>query len=783
MGVSARTEHILLTSLVFGLLSSLIIGLTIGLRTPPLPNGGSPTDPPLSNDTTTRTNTEITTTTPKTTTTTKTATTITTTTVTSSSSTITTTTDEVTTAETTTAKVTTATNTKTTSASDSTTNRPAISTEEATITSSLSSSTSSKLLVLNDVHIPKLDHFSEHGIKKWWYLARKDNLVNKVKDQHSTKTGSKLWQRHVGNQFSGKSEQGKRHQKAISREHHPIVADDTVPWDPSVNKSFRHAAVTTDTIPCSTIGTDMLRAGGSAVDAAIAATICVGIVNHHSSGIGGGHFMTIYETPRDGDIKELRTIQAREWAPLASSRDMFVNNTDASTKGGLSIAVPGEVKGFYAAWQRYGRLPWSDLFQPSIRLCEEGFIVEGSLSGAIQSYEDDIRKDPNLSELFVKENGSLITEGDLLKNPKLGATLARIAEDPDTFYSGSLADDIIADLTEYGSIITKEDLRGYRAKLKMPSAIHLSNGNLSVYSVTPPSSGVVYQYILNILNGYNFEPGMLSTPDNEILAHHRIIEAFKFAYAKRSNLGDEEFVDVKNLVVNLTSPEYGEYIRTRINDNTTENYTYYEPDFDMFVDGGTAHMSVLAPDGAAVAVTMTINLFFGSNVRGNRTGILFNDAMDDFSTPGTENSFGVPSSPANYIVPGKMPMSSMCPSIVIDNNTTVVFISGGSGGTRIMTGTAFVTIQSIWFEKSLIDATDTARVHHQLIPEDVKHEPHLSQDIIDGLTAKNHVVLPYGNIATVNSISNTCNSGDDSDMDACIHAVSDGRKGGSPDGI
>jgi gamma-glutamyltranspeptidase / glutathione hydrolase / leukotriene-C4 hydrolase len=487
--------------------------------------------------------------------------------------------------------------------------------------------------------------------------------------------------------------------------------------------------------------------------------------------------------PRGQTERVLSALVSRTRAPGAAYQDMFVNNTEASSFGGLAVAIPGDVRGYYEAWSKFGRLPWSELFQPAILRCEHGFIVEEDLSGAIKQYEDVMYSDPNFRELFVKEDGTLVQEGDLLKNPKLGATLRAIAEDPFTFYNGTLAADIVQDLSEYGSIITLNDLNQFVSKIKTPLNATLDNGRYKLFNPPPPSSGSVLDFIVNILDGYNFSPASIADTDSKIQTYHRIVEAFKFAYAKRSELGDEDFVDVTELVRNLTSDEYAEEIRRQIDDNMTHDVDYYGPTFDIKPDSGTAHMNILAPDGSALAMTGTINLFFGAKVRGSRTGIIFNDDMDDFSTPGTYNYYGVPASPSNYIEPGKIPMSSMSPTIVLNEQGEVVFMSGAAGGTRITTETSFLTVNSLWFDKDLSNATDTARVHHQLVPNELVHEPWLEQAVLDGLRAKNHVTVTSSGIAVVGSVRNRCLPAKTGKADgACIEAVSDARKGGAPAG-
>lgn len=553
---------------------------------------------------------------------------------------------------------------------------------------------------------------------------------------------------------------------------------------------YRYASVSSDTRACSPIGVDILaRFGGSATDAAIATILCVGVVNAHSNGIGGGHFMTIYDTPRLGSDKQLVSIIAREIAPLAANRDMFVNNSFAAQEGGLAIAVPGEIMGMYEAWRRFGRLPWADLFQPTIDLCENGFIVENALAGAIEEKEANIRADPTMTAAFVKPDGSLYQEGDLMKRPRLAATLRRIAEDPMSFYTGSLAADIVADIQENEGIITMEDMQLYHAKVKDPLVINLQNGDYTVYAPSPPSSGAVLQFILNIVDEYDFSPEDIADQSRRVLAYHRLIEAFKFAYARRSDLGDEDFVNVTELVANMTSDDYAAYIRQQINDSFTQDIDYYGPSWDVQENHGTAHTSVIAADGSAVSITSTINLYFGSKVMGSRTDIIFNDEMDDFSIPGTSNAFGVPASPSNYIAPGKRPMSSMNPFLVINSAGEVVHNSGASGGTRITTASAQVAIQNLWFGLPLPQATDTARFHHQLAPNLIYYEPHFDPTLLEALAAKGHATEYYGSIAVVGPVAYTCPSvsvakrkSRTSSLNNCVVGVSDTRKGGAPDG-
>jgi gamma-glutamyltranspeptidase/glutathione hydrolase/leukotriene-C4 hydrolase len=553
--------------------------------------------------------------------------------------------------------------------------------------------------------------------------------------------------------------------------------------------TYRYMAATTGANICSTHGVDiMVRQGGSAVDGIIASFLCECIINSHHCGIGGGHTATVYEAPRGSTQKQINTVTSREAAPRAASRDMYVKNSDLSKIGGLAVGVPGEIHGFYEMWKIYGRVPWRNLFTEAIRLCEEGFEIEKSLAQAIAT---TFVKDPNLNELLINADGSRKKEGDIFINDKLGKTLRVIAEDPLSFYEGQLAEDIIADLQEHGSIITLKDLKDYskRQVFKPPLKTKLSNGDYTLYNPPPPSSGAVLSFVLGILDGYHFTPDDIADVHKKSLTYHRIAEAFKFAYAKRSRLGDEKFIDIKDLIANLTSHEYAESTRAQIKDDQTQPVSYYGPDFGSLPeDSGTAHINVLAPGGGAVALTGTINTFFGAQIRGKRTGIIFNNEMDDFSTPGTSNSFGVPASASNYIVPGKMPMSSQCPTIAIDHEGRVIMTSGAAGGTRITTSTSFIMAHTLWLGLDLKEAVDAPRLHHQLVPNELKYEPGLEKEVVAELRARKHntIEMIYG-MSISQHIHNKCAAptADDSTLQTedCIEAVSDGRKGGTPDGF
>ena len=558
----------------------------------------------------------------------------------------------------------------------------------------------------------------------------------------------------------------------VIQENEETPPDPETPLPPSWSKLrvFKRGAVCADGAPCAVVGKSILEKNGSAVDASIAAMICNGLVNMQSMGIGGGFFMTIY----DKATKRAYTLTARDRAPLAANATMYEGKPMESLFiGPLAIAVPGEVAGYWEAHKRFGKLPWAELFRPSIEICEEGYNLTKIQHDGFKFNEKNIYKDRVLKELFVDpKTNDYYKPGSIIRPKALCKTLRIIAaKGAPEFYNGTLGKLLVQDLQEKGAIITTEDLNRYRATWDEPLQANMSNG-IKVFTVGTPASGALLTYILNILDEFQLTPDSVADYNRTILTYHRMIETFKYAFAMRNDLADKEFVDVEELTRKLTSRSYAHRTRMKIDDQRTwDDPTHYGTSkLSIAKDQGTAHVSVLAPNGDAVSATSTINFYFGSGIVSESTGILLNNAMNDFGVPSTVNYFGVPPSPNNYIAPGKRPLSSMVPSILVDSNGDVKMVIGASGGTKITTTVSQIVAKILWMGQTVKEAVDAPRIHHQLVPTEMAYEYGTPKPVIDGLKKIGHKTARYrirGSVACVISVVNDT-----------IYANADFRKGG-----
>ncbi|MDN8543590.1 gamma-glutamyltransferase [Erwinia sp. BC051422] len=488
-------------------------------------------------------------------------------------------------------------------------------------------------------------------------------------------------------------------------------------------------------------GVDVLKRGGNAVDAAIAVGYALAVTHPQAGNLGGGGFMLIRTASGHATA-----IDFREMAPIKASRDMFLDaqgNADGkkSLTSHLASGVPGTVAGFALANKEYGTLPLAQLIAPAIRLAEKGIVVNEALADDLKVYGKEVLiTHPNSKAVFYKADGQPYARGEKLVQHNLARSLRLIAtQGPDAFYKGEIASEIAAEMAANGGLIGKADLANYKAIERKP--ISGTYRGYEVFSMPPPSSGGIHIVeILNILENFDLaKMGFGSADAMQVMA-----EAEKHAYADRSEyLGDPDFVKVPWQA--LTSKAYAKSLAQQIDVNKALPSTEIKPGkLAPYESNQTTHFSVVDKQGNAVAVTYTLNTYFGSGIVAGKSGILLNNEMDDFSAkPGTPNIYGLVGGEANAVQPYKRPLSSMSPTIVAKDGKTWL-VTGSPGGSRIITTVLQMVVNSIDFGMNVAEATNAPRFHHQWLPDQLRVEKGFSPDTLKLLEAKGqHVkVLP-----------------------------------------
>lgn len=496
-----------------------------------------------------------------------------------------------------------------------------------------------------------------------------------------------------------------------------------------------HGMVVTAHHLASQVGVDVLKAGGNAVDAAVAVGYALAVVYPEAGNTGGGGFMTIRFA--DGRTTFL---DFRERAPKAATAGMYLDKDGnivkgASTDGHLAVGVPGSVAGFEYAREKYGKLDRKTLLDPAIALARDGFALTDYDAGSLNDSADYLGHDPAAKAIFVPSDGKPFAAGAVLKQPDLAATLAAIeANGRDGFYTGPVAEKIAASSKAGGGLITAQDLADYKVRELAP--VTCSYRGYEIVSSPPPSSGgVIICEILNVLEGY---PLAFLGPDSAETVH-LMVEAMRYAYVDRnSSLGDPDFV--QNPVAHLTDKAYAAEIRKKIDPYRAGVSSALMP-APAKEPTETTHYSIVDADGNAVAVTYTLNGSYGAGVVAAGTGVLLNNEMDDFtSKPGTPNMYGLVQGDANAIAPGKSPLSSMSPTIVSRGGSPFMVI-GSPGGPRIITITLETILNVIDHDMNIQEAMDAPRIHHQWLPDVVLTEPRaLSPDTVRLLTGMGYHV-------------------------------------------
>ena len=505
------------------------------------------------------------------------------------------------------------------------------------------------------------------------------------------------------------------------------------------------------------IGGQILRDGGNAIDAAVAVGFALSVTNPRAGNIGGGGFMVLRLS--DGTKT---TIDYREKAPLASTRNMYLDSSgkhivDLSQEGYLSVGVPGSVAGMLYALDKYGTFPISKVLQPAIFLAKNGIVVDSLLAISIEEKMELFLKYPPTAEIFLKE--SLPYEvGDTLYQLDLAETLERIKVDGVRgFYEGLTAEYFESTMQKYGGIITKEDLINYQAVERKP-VIGTYRG-YDIISMPPPSSGgIVMLEILNILENFDFSV----MERNSLPFIIYFAEAAKYAFADRATyLGDMDYYHVPMTV--LTSKEYASSLAMEMKEGGVIAADDIRYDNDAFIDSlenllnneptETTHYSVIDKWGNAVAVSTTLNSYYGSKVIVEGAGFILNNEMDDFAAKvGSPNLFGLIHGEANIIAPGKRMLSSMTPTIV-EKDGEVVLITGSPGGSRIISTVTQVLINYIDYKMNPKEAVKSPRVHHQWIPYVLKYEKNgLNSKLITLLEKSGYIMEQTGFMGSAQTI-------------------------------
>ncbi|MGB7603160.1 MAG: gamma-glutamyltransferase [Candidatus Sulfotelmatobacter sp.] len=502
----------------------------------------------------------------------------------------------------------------------------------------------------------------------------------------------------------------------------------------------QHGIVVSAQELASRTGIEIMQAGGNAIDAAVATGFALAVVHPPAGNIGGGGFMLI----RMADGKT-HFLDYREKAPAGATRDMYLDAQGnviggASEYGYKAIGVPGSVAGMVYAEQKYGKLTLQQVMAPAIRLAREGYSLSWQEA---RDLHDKYLSQFTESRRIFQRDGNYYQPGELFRQPDLARTLERIAAKPDDFYHGALARELAAAMQKGGGLITADDLAHYEVKEREP--IRGTYRGYEVISAPPPSSGgTVLVESLNILEGYDL--GKLGDRSAESI--HFTTEAFRRAFFDRAEfLGDPDFAKLP--VPQLIDKKYAAAWRDSIDEahatasqalkrpaifNELEQYAAAHPSpLANHESTHTTHYSVVDAEGNAVAVTTTINDWFGSRVTADGLGFLMNDEMDDFSAkPGAPNSDGLIQGAANAIGPGKRPLSSMTPTIVVHDGKTFLVL-GSPGSSKIITTVANVLMGVVDYGMNIQEAVDAPRFHNQWLPDVLNVEQWFSPDTVQRL--------------------------------------------------
>jgi len=517
--------------------------------------------------------------------------------------------------------------------------------------------------------------------------------------------------------------------------HHPVWA--------------KNAMVATQESLATQIGLDILKQGGNAVDAAVAVGYALAVTLPRAGNLGGGGFMLVYLN----DQKKAIAIDYREKAPAQSSRNMYLDEDGNAQSAlsrfhGLAIGVPGTVMGLELARKKYGTLSRDVLIGPALKLAREGIIVSPDLASSLDKAQQRLQKWPSSKAIFYKANGDNYQIGERLKQPDLANSLAAIIEQGErAFYQGKIAEQISKSVQQAGGIISTDDMKNYHAVER--EAIQGNYRGYQVLSMPPPSSGGVH--IVQLLNMLEHYP-LSEYGHNSAQTLHIMSESMRRVYADRAQyLGDSDFVDVP--VKALTSKAYAKQTIQQIDlTQATDSQLISAGNVAPYESDQTTHFSIMDKWGNAVSNTYTLNFSYGMGLVATGTGILLNNEMDDFSAkPGESNGYGLIGGEANAIQPGKRPLSSMSPTIILKDNQPYI-VTGTPGGSRIITTTLQIILNVLDHDMNIAEATAAPRIHHQWLPDYIRYEKGISLDTIGLLQAKGHTLKQQATMGSTQTI-------------------------------
>ncbi|KAG5682722.1 hypothetical protein PVAND_012056 [Polypedilum vanderplanki] len=554
------------------------------------------------------------------------------------------------------------------------------------------------------------------------------------------------------------------------------IPDPEKPLPPSSSKlyKFKHAAISTDSQECSDIARKLMERHANGFDLALNSLICMSLTNIQSCGLFGGFLLTAYIPSEQKSIvidAQMTSPKNFHFTPKQEGEDYL-----KVKEGPMSIANSGFLKGLWEIHRNYSKMSWHDIIDPVILLCREGIVLTKHLRDSIEM-NSHILNDTYFRNIFIDSSSGRIkrvgSKVVLLKQCDFLELLSKQNTTEDIF-SGDVGKLLADDLKTANAIVDINDLQTYKVKVYEARKFDLINDNVLL---VPNTCAILIPAILNILMKYNFNSTWFDSQHNtnlSILMHHRIIETFKHVFAMRSEMSDSDFMDTENIINYLLSNDFAYNVIKSINDSFVKPYLQdYNLSTIVPQNHGTSHISIVAENNDLISVTSSINFYFGSGIIGSKSGLIFNNGMDDFSYFNRSvNYFGLKETPTNFPEPQKRALSSVAPLIIINkNNERSNLIIGAAGGSKIITSISMAILRFLYDSTDLKEIIDAPRFHHQLIPNILEYEYGNLMWIINGLNEKGHNSSRYRYRGTIiNALKIDQRK---------IHAISDYRKDSS----